>query len=64
MRHKIRLDGVVTPADARLEYAYLPFEVPAGARRIEVNYHYDNQVVGAQEFTSIRRAPAGTSNGW
>ncbi len=50
MRHKIRLDGVVTPADARLEYAYLPFEVPAGARRIEVNYHYDNQVVGAQEF--------------
>ncbi len=51
MRHKIRLDGVVTPEDARGEYVYLPFEVPAGAQRIEVNYHYENQVVGAQEVS-------------
>ena len=49
MRHKVRLDGVVTPEDARREYVYLPFEMPAGARRIEVNYHYENQVEGAQE---------------
>ena len=50
MRKKLRIDGVVTPEDARGQYVYLPFEVPAGARRIEVNYHYENQVVGAQEF--------------
>jgi hypothetical protein len=52
MRHKIRLDGAVTPEDARGHYVYLPFEVPAGARRIEVNYHYENQVDGAQEFNA------------
>jgi hypothetical protein len=50
MRKKLRIDGVVTPEDARAQYVYLPFEVPPGARRIEVNYHYENQVVGAQEF--------------
>jgi hypothetical protein len=50
MRKKHRIDGVVTPEDARETYVYLPFEVPPGARRIEVNYHYENQVVGAQEF--------------
>jgi hypothetical protein len=50
MRKKIRIDGVVTPEDVRSQYLYLPFEMPAGARRIDVNYHYDNQVVGAQEF--------------
>ena len=50
MRQTIRLDGVVTQEDARRQYAYLPFEVPAGARRIEANYHYANQVDGAQEF--------------
>ncbi len=52
MRHKVRLDGVVTPEDARREYVYLPFEMPAGAQRIEVNYHYENQVEGAQEVSS------------
>jgi hypothetical protein len=52
LRHKIRLNGVVTPADARQEYIYLPFDVPAGARRIEVNYSYENQVDGAQEFNA------------
>jgi hypothetical protein len=50
MRQKIRIDGVVTPEDARGQYVYLPFAVPAGARRLDVNYHYENQVVGAQEF--------------
>ena len=49
MRHQIRLEGFVTPQHARSEYLYLPFEVPAGARRIEVNYFYENQVAGAQE---------------
>src|SRR4029079_2198395 len=52
MRHKIRLDGVVTPEDARAQYKYLPFDVPAGARRIEGHYHYENQVQGAQEFNA------------
>lgn len=49
MRHKIRLDGFVTPADQDAQYVYLPFEMPAGARRVEVSYFYENQVQGAQE---------------
>ncbi len=49
MRHKIRLEGVVTPQQQREQYVYLPFELPAGARRLEVSYFYDNQVTGAQE---------------
>jgi hypothetical protein len=52
MRHKIRLDGVVTPEDALSQYAYVPFDVPAGVRRIDVNYHYEHQVEGAQEFNA------------
>ncbi len=52
MRHKVRIEGVVTPEDARRQYLYLPFEMPAGARRLEVNYHYENQVIGAQEFNA------------
>ena len=50
MLKRLRIDGVVTPEDARSHYVYVPFEVPPGTRRIDVNYHYDNQVVGAQEF--------------
>jgi hypothetical protein len=50
MRKQLRIDGVVTPEDARGQYVYLPFEMPPGVRRIDVNYHYENQVVGAQEF--------------
>jgi hypothetical protein len=49
MRHKIRLEGSVTPEHARGHYVYLPFELPAGTNRLEINYHYDNQVQGAQE---------------
>ena len=49
MRHKIRLEGAVTPDAVREQYVYLPFEMPAGARRLDVNYYYDNQVNGAQE---------------
>ena len=49
MRHKIRLEGVVTPEAVREQYVYVPFEMPPGARRLDVNYHYENQVQGAQE---------------
>ena len=49
MRHKIRLEGFVTPEHARREYLHLPFEVPQGTRRLEVSYFYENQVQGAQE---------------
>lgn len=48
MRHKIRLEGFVTP-EHRGQYLHLPFDVPAGTYRLEVNYFYDNQVQGAQE---------------
>jgi hypothetical protein len=49
VRHKIRIEGFVTPEHARGQYVYLPFELPPGTRRIDVSYHYDNQVQGAQE---------------
>jgi len=49
MRHRIRLEGAVTPADAVAQYRYVPFTVPGGARRLEVSYFYGNQVTGAQE---------------
>jgi hypothetical protein len=49
MRHKIRIEGFVTPEHARGQYVYLPFELPPGTRRIDVSYHYENQVQGAQE---------------
>ncbi|MGH7623051.1 MAG: PHP domain-containing protein, partial [Gemmatimonadaceae bacterium] len=49
MRYKTRLEGVVTPDAVREQYLYLPFEMPPGARRLNVNYYYDNQVNGAQE---------------
>ena len=49
MRHSLRIDGAVTPQDARGHYVYIPFDVLPGARRLDVNYHYDNQVTGAQE---------------
>lgn len=50
MRHKVRIEGIVTPDDALKKWIHVPFEVPPGAYRLEVNYHYANQVQGAQEF--------------
>jgi hypothetical protein len=49
VRHKIRLEGFVTPQHQAEQYVYLPFELPPGAKRLEVSYFYDNQVTGAQE---------------
>jgi hypothetical protein len=49
MREIQRIEGFVTPEDARREYVYLPFELLPGTRRIDVNYFYENQVQGAQE---------------
>lgn len=49
MRHKIRLEGILTPEHEAMHYTYLPFTVPAGTRRLEVSYHYDNQTQGAKE---------------
>jgi hypothetical protein len=50
VRQKIRLEGHVGRQQAREQYLYVPFEMPAGARRLDVSYFYDNQVLGAQEF--------------
>ncbi|MDP9238823.1 MAG: CehA/McbA family metallohydrolase [Chloroflexota bacterium] len=52
MREKIRIEGVLTPENMRLQYHYNPFVVPPGARRMEVSYYYDDQVNGAQETSS------------
>jgi hypothetical protein len=49
VRHNLRIEGFVTQEDARGQYVYLPFELPPGTRRIDVSYHYENQVSGAQE---------------
>ena len=46
MRHKIRHRRRRHARARARQYVYLPFEVPPGARRIEVNYYYDNQVHG------------------
>jgi len=40
MRQKLSLSGAFRPGDPDLPYRYLPFDVPAGARRIEVSYDF------------------------
>src|SRR5512132_4363170 len=45
MEQKIRLEGFVPGEQARRDpYVYLPFQVPAGARRIEVAYSFSEPV--------------------
>ncbi len=41
MREKHSFQDAFTRADIETPFRYVPFEVPAGARRIEVSYHYD-----------------------
>ncbi|MEX0785300.1 MAG: CehA/McbA family metallohydrolase [Dehalococcoidia bacterium] len=40
MRQKLSFEGVFRPGDPDLTFRYLPFEVPAGAKRLEVTYHF------------------------
>lgn len=45
MQHTVHLEGRITCEQARSSpYLYLPFEVPVGARRIQVAYEYPDQV--------------------
>jgi hypothetical protein len=41
MRQKLSFQGVFLKGHADLPFRYLPFEVPAGARRLEVSYHFE-----------------------
>jgi PHP domain len=44
-KQQFRMQGYIPGEQARREpYIYLPFEVPASARRIEVSYHYSDPV--------------------
>ncbi len=40
MRQKLSFSGAFRPGDPDLPYRYFPFDVPLGARRIEVSYHF------------------------
>ena len=40
MRQKLSLEGAFVQGDDGLPFRYLPFDVPAGARRLEVSYHF------------------------
>jgi hypothetical protein len=44
MRQRYRFDGVLTPESG--PYVYLPFDVPPGARRIEVSYQFEDRTLG------------------
>lgn len=44
MRQRVRFDGVLTPESG--PYVYLPFDLPPGARRIEVAYQFEDRTLG------------------
>jgi hypothetical protein len=41
MRRKLSFQGAFQRDDADLPFRHLPFEVPVGARRLEVTYHFE-----------------------
>jgi hypothetical protein len=41
MRQKFSFEGAFRPGDPDLTFRYLPFEVPPGAKRLEVSYHFN-----------------------
>jgi len=41
MRQQITIAGAFTQADRDTPFHHLPFEMPAGAKRLEVTYHFD-----------------------
>ena len=41
MRQKLSFEGAFARGDEEIPFRYLPFDVPAGARRLEVSYHFE-----------------------
>ena len=48
MKSELRLQGAMTPEQVAEKYVYLPFDMPAGARRLDVALERSQQVAGAE----------------
>ncbi|MEX1254543.1 MAG: CehA/McbA family metallohydrolase [Dehalococcoidia bacterium] len=48
MKSELRLEGAMTPEHVAEKYVYLPFDMPAGARRLDVALERSQQVAGAE----------------
>lgn len=53
MRQKLSFEGVFTRGEADVPFRYLPFDVPAGARRLEVSYHFERPEVEDADVVDI-----------
>ncbi len=53
MRRKLSFEGVFSRGDDGLPFRYHPFEVPAGARRLEVSYHFERPSEGPSDVVDI-----------
>ncbi|MGB2695141.1 MAG: CehA/McbA family metallohydrolase [Dehalococcoidia bacterium] len=48
MRQKLSFDGLFSRGDEGLPFRYVPFEMPSGAQRLEVSYHFEAPTAPAQ----------------
>ena len=55
MRQKLSLEGAFSRGELDPPFHYLPFDLPAGARRLEVSYHFERSG-GEGEFLAPRSA--------
>ena len=53
MREKRSFEGVFNRGDEDVPFRYLPFEVPAGARRLEVSYHFERPEVERADVVDL-----------
>ncbi|MCH8995163.1 MAG: PHP domain-containing protein, partial [Chloroflexi bacterium] len=53
MREKRSFEGVFKRGDEDVPFRYLPFDVPAGARRLEVSYHFERSEVERADVVDL-----------
>ncbi len=53
MRQKLSFQGTFLHDDVDLPFRYLPFEVPAGATRLEVSYHFERAEEEANDVVDM-----------
>ena len=53
MRQKLAFEGVFSQGDDGLPFRYHSFDVPAGARRLEVSYHFERPPGGESDVVDI-----------
>ncbi len=53
MRQKTSFEGAFARGDPDIPYRYLPFDVPPGARRLEVSYHFERPEDGNGDVVDI-----------